>query len=220
MNPIPNDGQPQNDDIDNDDEELSDNQANQKFMPTYGISKPQSQFALYPNPNAANFNIPPLILQTLQDAAAAPPPPFPLLSSTNPLNFNSMPMPMPMSNENNVENAYNKPILNDPVDAQSEEHTDEPSQPTELPNSVPIAQKPIDTVKAYRPVFLFGNPLYPTAIYNYYNQYNTFVPYGGLLYPYPFYQNIQFQSRKNLSKPKERSSEKSTPMKKIIINIS
>lgn len=238
MNPIPSDDQPQNDDIDDDDddEELSGTQGNQKFVPIYGISKPPSQgssnpnfqFALYPNPSAANFNLPPIIAQTLEMAAAAPPPPLPLLSSTNPLNFNSMPMSMPMANINNVVNANNKPIFNDPVDAQSDEHTDKPSQPTESPNPVSIAQnsviphgglstnansltKPIDTAKAYKPTFVYANPLYQATIYN---QYNTFIPYGGLLYP--FYQNIQSQSRKNLSKSKEKSPKR----RNIIINIS
>lgn len=230
------DGQDQNDEIDDDDEDLSESQSNQNVRPAHGTSKPQShassspnnQFGLYPNPSIANLNLPPIIVQTLEMAAAAPPPPIPLLSSANPMNFD--PVPMPMSNESNVvnESAHNKPALIDPE--QSEKHPEKPSESTEPPssmlneqNSVPHVEtptnvnsmtKPTNTVKQYRPIYLFGSPLYQSA---YYNQYNTYIPY----FLYPFRKNIQSHTRKNLNKSKRvRSPQKSSAVKSIIINIS
>lgn len=241
-------GQPQNDSVDDDDhEDLPENQTDQKVMSTSGISmppapqaysRPNFQFGMYPNPSIANLNVPPIIAQTLEMAAAAPAPPLPLLSTTNPLSFNIM--PMSMSNENNLINTHKKPTTNDSVDEEGEQHTDKLSaQPTESPNSISTTQnsvhittdsidetstngvvplpKPIETVHKYKPTFLFGNPLYQSANYN---QYNTFLPY----FLYPLHQNkIQSQSRKNLTKSKRiRSPQKSSspPIKTIVINIS
>lgn len=229
MNPPPTSvSEDQVDEVEDDDESPS----NQNNMAAHG-AKPQSasslndQFGLYPSPNPslANLNLPPIIMQTLEMAAAAPSPPFPLLSSVNPLNFN--PMQIPPSIESN---AANKPAMNDPVDEQSEKHPDKSSESTEPPNSmlntpdsVPTIEsptaanpmtKPASTVKQHKPLFIFGNPLYQSA---YYNQYNTFVPY----YLYPYHQNKKLHTRKNLSKSKRiRSSPKTPPPKTIIINIS
>lgn len=237
MTPPPMDDQVENDGDDEDDEAVSESQAVQNVRPAHGMSKPQSQassspnnqFELNLNPSLANLNLPPIIMQTLEMAAAAPSPPIPLLSSSNPLNFDPMPMPMamkmPQPNESNVnEEAHNKPAI-DPVDEESEQ----PIEPTETPNfmmntqsSVPNVEsstansmtKPTDAVKQYQPALLFGSPLYQSS---YYNQYNTFIPY----FLYPFRRNIPFHTRKHLAKSKRvRSPQKSSAVKNIIINIS
>lgn len=235
-------GQTPNDEIDDDDELISEKQANQQAMPSLGLPKPQSQafsrpnfqFGFYPNPSLVNLNLPPIIAQTLEMAAAAPPPPLPLLSTTKPLNSNAM--PMTMSNENSGINAHNKPTVNDPVDEQIEKQSEKPSQSTESPDSMlnshdsddntEISQsesstnantlaKPIETVKEYKPMFLFGNPLYQSSFFH---QYNTFIPY----YLYPFNRNnMESKTRKYSMKSKRnRSPQKSTPAKTIVINIS
>lgn len=237
-------GQTPNDEIDDDDEDISEKQASQQAMPSLGLPKPQSQafsrpnfqFGFYPNPSLVNLNLPPIIAQTLEMAAAAPPPPLPLLSTTKPLNSNAMPMPMTMSNENSGINAHNKPTVNDPVDEQIEKQSEKPSQPTESPDymlnshdsddNTEISQsesstnanslaKPIETVKEYKPMFLFGNPLYQSSFFH---QYNTFIPY----FLYPFNRNnMESKTRKYSMKSKRiRSPQKSTPAKTIVINIS
>lgn len=182
---------------------------------TQSSTNPKFQFPFSLNPGAIHLNIPPIIAQTLEMAAAAPPPPIPLISSTNPLNHNSMLMPTTTDIK-----------LNDPLDAESVEHTEKSSQGIEMPNSSQPTEisyggssNPTDTEKEYRPLYSFSNPSYQSAIYN---QYNSFRPYDmySLLYPY-YYQNNQFQNHKNRTKSKDKSSKKkSTPTKNIVINIS
>lgn len=197
---------------------------------------------LHRKPNATHLSIPPIIAQTLEMAAAAPEPPLPLISSINPLNYSSMPIPIPMRIPilmpmliSNGNNAANRPMLQDPVNEESVGHTDKVSavtefsnllpmmtqnsnQPTNIPhggstnNSNPII-KPFETITAFRPTFLFGNPLYQAAIYN---QYNTFRPYGMYNIFYPIQQNTSSQNRKISSKLKRRPAK---PMKNIVINI-
>lgn len=215
-------------------------------MPAYETLKPQAQAFSRPNfqfgfyPSLANLNLPPIIAQTLEMAAAAPSPPLPLQSAIKPLNSNAMPMTMTMamSNENNVMNADIEPSLNDPTDEEIEEQPDEPPKPTESLNSMNTQNSvhtteisdsesstnanslatPSETAKEYRPIVFYGNPLYQSSFFN---QYNTYVPY----FMYPFRRNLQSRIRKNRYKskrnrsPQKLSLQKSSPAKTIVINI-
>lgn len=200
--PTPSNGPIQNDEY----EESSVNQA----IPTQSSSNPN-----FPNPSAINLNIPPIIAQTLEIAAAAPPPPSPLPLSS--LNYN--PEPIASSTDD-------KPMIpNDAVDFDNEEHTQKSpatysssiaqhsaqttASPLDGSTNTNSSTKPTEAAKPHRPIFLFGNPFYYASIYN---QYNTFMPY-------PFYLNVPSQTHKYRTKSKRKSSKKSKPRKNVVINI-
>lgn len=180
--------------------------ADQNVPSPHGMS-PNANFQSASHPSATNLNIPPIIAQTLELAAAAPPPPSSLTSQST-------------------------QALNDSIDRDSAEQTEEPprttekpnpTRPTERPNSArptvaPTSswKNPANTVNAYHPLLLFHNPLnHQAAVYS---QYNTFVPYERFLYP--FHRNIQSQTQKTRTKPNEKiPPNRSKPFKNIVINI-